>query len=809
MSNMNNKFQVKLLALLIASSLYPVVVQAQESKISTVNTENENKVQALSAIIVTGTRKVNRSATQSSQPIDVVTTEELQKRTGTSELGTALSKLIPSINFPRPSVADGTEFVRPAQLKGLSPDQVLVLVNGKRRHTSAFINMGGTIGRGSSPTDLNAIPMSAVSRIEVLKDGASARYGSDAIAGVINIILKTDTNHGDVGVRYGKYSAGDGEQKQTYVSGGTSLNGKGFVTFAGELEGDESTNRAGLDRRNPLSNTYGQRNFRYGDPKQESVKIALNSEYDLTDHATLYSFATYSRKDAESAAFYRLDTSFANTEKGNNLKKMYPKGFLPLIFGQSEDVAGVFGIKGDLNDWRYDLSADFGRNKYQVRTDTINVSTYNDFNYTPTRFYNGALINDQTVVNLDLSRDFDVNGLSGPLTFSTGVQYLNQNYQIKAGDPNSYYKTGSSGLAGFRDADAGKWSRDNLAAYLDVDAIITDKLSGSLAYRHEYYNDFGHTNNGALSLRYALNPMIAFRGNFSSGFRVPSLAQSNYTQTSSQLINQSIVEAGTFSTTSKVARLLGAEDLRPETSRDYSLGFVLTPTDNFYLTFDAYLIDIKNRISLSSNIDASKPAAQEYLVAHGIRDINFQTVRFFNNAADTRTKGLDLVANYAWNNLPYGQLNTSLAYNYNENKVTKIRANPAILDVLGGKRIDRREQYGILADSTPKQKLSITNDYTLGHWGISTNVTRYGSFKSYNSTNPSLDQKYSAKWLLDLALSYKTDHWKFEIGGDNITNVYPDKDRDTKGSGGSIQYSLFSPFGANGAFYYTRINYHW
>jgi iron complex outermembrane recepter protein len=257
---------------------------------------------------------------------------------------------------------------------------------------------------------------------------------------------------------------------------------------------------------------------------------------------------------------------------------------------------------------------------------------------------------------------------------------------------------------------------------------------------------------------------------------------------------------------------LGAEDLKPETSRDYSLGIVLTPTDNFYLTLDAYLIDIKNRISLSSNLDASSSTVRSYLAQNGITDINFSTVRFFNNAADTRTKGIDLVANYAWNDLPYGHLNTSVAYNYNENKVTKVRANPAILNALNVNlnRIDRREQYGILAASTPKHKLTITNDYTIGNWGINANVTRYGSFKTYSNSGPAFDQKYSAKWLLDLALSYKYDNWKFELGGDNITNVYPDKDVTTAGStGGSIQYSLFSPFGANGAFYYTRITYHW
>lgn len=798
---MENTFRVKLLTLLVVSSLYQVTHAENNTDAS-----SENKVQSLNKIIVTGTRKVNRSATQSAQPIDVITADDLQQRTGTSELGTALAKIIPSINFPRPSVADGAEFVRPAQLKGLSPDQVLVLVNGKRRHTSAFINMGGAIGRGSSPSDLNAIPMSAVARIEVLKDGASARYGSDAIAGVINIILKTDTKHGEAGVRYGQYSEGDGAQKQSFVSGGVNLNDHGFVTVAGELENDDYTNRAGLDKRDVKSTTYGQRTFRYGDPKQDTVKLAINSEYDISDAATLYGFGTYSRKDGESTAFYRLSNGT------NNVSAIYPNGYLPLILGVSEDLAAVAGIKGNLADWRYDASINFGRNKYTVDTDTINVSAYKDFGYTPTRFYNGTLINDQTALNFDLSRDFNIDFLDGPLTFSTGLQYLNQNYQIKAGEPLSYYKTGSSGLAGFRDADAGQWSRDSYAAYADLEANITEKLSGSAAYRYEYYNDFGSTNNGSLSLRYAQSPAVAFRGSVSTGFRVPSLAQTHYAQTSSQLINESVVEAGTFPTDSKVARLLGAEDLKPETSRDYSLGIVLTPTDNFYLTLDAYLIDIKNRISLSSNLDASSSTVRSYLAQNGITDINFSTVRFFNNAADTRTKGIDLVANYAWNDLPYGHLNTSVAYNYNENKVTKVRANPAILNALNVNlnRIDRREQYGILAASTPKHKLTITNDYTIGNWGINANVTRYGSFKTYSNSGPAFDQKYSAKWLLDLALSYKYDNWKFELGGDNITNVYPDKDVTTAGStGGSIQYSLFSPFGANGAFYYTRITYHW
>ena len=412
-----------------------------------------------------------------------------------------------------------------------------------------------------------------------------------------------------------------------------------------------------------------------------------------------------------------------------------------------------------------------------------------------------------------MSKEFEISAFASPLNVAFGAQYLNQQYQIKAGNPASYYKSGSSGLSGFRQADAGKWTRDSYAGYLDLETDITQKLSASTAYRYEKYDDFGDTNNASLSLRYKLIPQVAVRGSVSTGFRAPSLAQQYFTQTSSQLVNGQFVEAGTFPSSSQVAQLLGAEDLKAEKSKNYSLGLVLTPTKNLYVTLDAYQIDIDDRISLSSNINASSPTVRAYLVSKGITDTNFSTVRFFNNASNTRTRGVDLVANYQWQNLPYGELTTSLAYNFNRNKVTDVDKNPEILNALGVNltRLDRREQYGLLAGSTPEHKFSLANDYKIGNFGINTNITRYGSFETYSNSGAASDQKFSAKWLLDLALTYQLNNWKFTVGGDNITNVYPDKDvyDINKPTGGSLQYSQFSPFGFNGAFYYGKINYRW
>lgn len=761
-------------------------------------------VPKLDTVIVTGTRAQERTASASLSPIDVISGDTLRS-TGSDELGAVLARLIPSINFPRPSLVDGAELVRPAQLRGLSPDQVLVLVNGKRRHTSAFVNLGGAVGRGSAPADLNAIPLSAVDHIEVLRDGASARYGSDAIAGVINVILKHDDHGGSITSKFGEYKKGDGIQRNLSGNTGVALGDNGFINISAEGADNDYTNRAGKDLRpgSVGSTTYGQRVFRQGEPATDQGKLFLNSEYSFSEAAEFYAFGGYSKTRGETAAFYRASNA------SNNIPALNPNGYLPLIRGDVEDTSLAVGLRGLLAyDWHYDVSVNYGKNQYQIGTETINTSLGLA---TPRKFDNGTLVNDQKQLSLDLSREFSLGWLPYPVSVAFGGEYLDQGYQIKAGDPASYYQTGSSGLGGFRDSDAGTSTRHNWAQYLDLETNFTEKLSASAAVRHEDYSDFGSNVSGSLSARYDFTPQVALRGSVSNGFRAPSLAQQNFAYTSSQLIGNTIQEAGTFPANSQVARLLGAEDLKAEKSRNYSLGLVLEPTDNLTVTADVYRIDISDRISLSSNLDLSKnPAALAYLQANGVGNINYTTVRYFTNATDTTTNGVDLVANYRYRLDNGVRWNSTVGYNYNHTKVTDVKANPSVLDSLGASlvRVDRRERIGLLGDTTPQHKLSLGNDLSFGNWALHSNLVRYGSFTSYQA-DPANDQSFKAAWLLDLSADYKLKNWTFTVGGDNVTDKYPEKLNAYASSGGNLAYSTFSPYGYSGAFYYGKVAYNW
>ncbi|AKA24049.1 TonB-dependent receptor plug domain-containing protein [Pseudomonas chlororaphis] len=756
----------------------------------------------LDTVIVTGTRAQERTASASLSPIDVISGESLRS-SGSSELATVLAKLIPSINFPRPSLVDGAELTRPAQLRGLSPDQVLVLVDGKRRHTSAFVNLGGAVGRGSAPADLNAIPLSAIDHIEVLRDGASARYGSDAIAGVINIILKSADHGGSIATQYGQYKQGDGIQRQVAGNSGFALGDNGFVSLSGEGANNDYTDRAGKDYRAASigSTTYGQHVFRQGEPETEEGKFQFNSAYSFNDAAELYGFGGYSKRRGETAAFYRASNA------SNNIPALHPNGYLPLINGTLQDTSLVLGLRGELPDnWHYDLSANYGKNTYELRTKTLNTSLGLA---SPHAFDNGTLTNDQRQLSLDLSREFSLGWLPYPVSVAFGTEYLRQGYQIEAGQPESYYQTGSSGLGGFRASDAGSFSRHNFAQYLDLETNFTEQLAVSAAVRHEDYSDFGSNVSGSLSARYDFTPQVALRGSVSTGFRAPSLAQQNFTYTSSQLIGNTVQEAGTFAADSQVARLLGAEDLKAEKSRNYSLGLVLEPLDNLTLTLDLYRIDIRDRVSLSSNLVLNNNAI-DYLKANGVGNINYTSARYFTNATDTSTDGVDLVAHYRYP-LDNGiRWDSTVGYNYNHTKVTDVKANPAILDQLGVNlvRVDRRERIGLLGDTTPQHKLSLANDFEYGNWALHTNLVRYGEYTSYQADKVN-DQTFSAAWLLDLAVDYKLKNWLFTLGGDNVTDQYPEKLNAYASSGGNLAYSTFSPYGYSGAFYYAKVAYNW
>ncbi|QLF93608.1 TonB-dependent receptor [Pseudomonas sp. ABC1] len=802
MNTANTHFKPSLLALAIALGgvwSLPADVQAA--------TADGASAPRLEQVIVTGTRSQERTASSSLSPIDIISGESLSS-SGADDLGTVLARLVPSINFPRPSLVDGAEFARPAQLRGLSPDQVLVLVNGKRRHTSAFVNLGGAVGRGSAPADLNGIPVSAVERIEVLRDGASARYGSDAIAGVINVILKSDASGGSVGGKYGKYTKGDGAQRQLSGNTGIALGESGWLNLSAEGSDNDYTNRAGPDLRSSTSGTFGQRTFRQGEPSSENGKLFLNGAYQFGGHE-LYAFGGYRKTRGESAAFFRRDNDAGNT---GNVAAIYPNGFLPLIKGDLQDTSFSTGLRGDLaGDWHYDLSASYGRNKHEVSTRTLNRSLWLDTGSTPLSFDNGTLTNEQKLVNLDISRDFELSWLPYPLSVAFGAEYLHQGYEIEAGDWQSYYGFGASGLSGFRDSDSGDWTRHNLAQYLDLETNLTDRFGVSFALRREDYSDFGSNLSGALAGRFDFTPRVALRGSISTGFRAPSLAQQHFTNTSTQLINGQIVDAGTLPVDNAAARLLGAKDLEAEKSRNYSLGLVLRPLDDLQISADVYRIDVRDRITLSSNLSLNS-AAQAYLANNGITNANYGSVRYFTNAADTRTTGLDLVASYRYQFDNGVRWNSTLGYNYTHTKVTDTQQAPAILGTLGlssTSLVERRERLGLLGDTTPEHKLTFGNDLRIGDWTVRSNLVRYGEFTSYQNVTSNRDQTFSATWILDLALDYSVGNWLFTVGGDNVTDQYPEKLYQENSSGSNLKYSTFSPYGYSGAFYYGKVSYSW
>jgi len=795
-------------------------------------TPTSAKAKDLSAVIVTGTRSDSRTESSSLTPIDVVSAKVLQQ-TGTSELSTALARIIPSLNFPRPAAADSADTQRPAQLRGLSPDEVLVLVNGKRWHQGAILLNNGVIGRGSQPVDLNTIPMSAIDHIEVLRDGASAQYGSDAIAGVINIILKQGAKGGDVEISGGQYSAGDGRQWQGAANFGIPLGGdRGWLRLTLQNGNQDHTNRAGPDNRAGFPQLGV--NFRQGDPDVHDSNILLNAQYDLTPDVELYTFGHYGRRQSTSPAFYRYGI---NSPKPNNalIGQVYPDGFLPLEHADSTDATLVAGLRGKVDGWRWDLSGNYGRNRvsYETRNST-NYAYLHDFGNAPSVFSDGILSAAQQSVDLDIAKDITTGWLPNPLTVAFGAQYLRQTYAIDAGSLPSWYvgtsgvSGGAQGFAGWQPSNAVDASRHDVAEYLDLETNLTDKLGVAAAVRHEDYNDFGNTTSGSLSGRFDFTDSFAIRGSASTGFRAPSLGQEYFSQISSLFyaagslpgLPAGIYNRGLVPVGSQIAQLLGAQALKPEKSKNFTLGTVWSPTDALTLSLDLYQINIKDRIALSGAISTTTPSVVSYLAANGVNDLGYSSVNYFTNAADTRTRGVDFVGTYLADLGHAGTLATTLSANYNQNVVTSVKPNPAVLNNLGVNfvRLNRQDIQGYLANSSPRSKLILSEQYTVGNWGVTGTLTRYGRYTNYvsslatynpNATPAVVDQTFTPKWVLDLAVNYHLNDWTFSVGADNALDTYPDKNIANNTNNGTLPYSTFSPFGYNGAYVYGKVRYSW
>ncbi len=762
----------------------------------------------LQSVVVTGTYAKNRRTIDSESPVDIISARELQA-SGSTELATVLGRLVPSMNFPRPSGADTSDAVRPAQLRGLSPDQTLVLVNGKRRYTSAVVNVNGTQGRGSAPVDLNAIPLAAIERIEVLRDGAAAQYGSDAIAGVINIILKKGADGGDIEVGYGEYKEGDGRQRSLRGSTGFSLGDQGWVRVAIEAAERDPTNRAGADVRDAREPRYGQVNQRYGDPESHPRSIFVNSQYRVTDDIDWYAFANFGERKTSAAATWR--TAYTNTNQALPpvlRSTLYPEGFLPLQNSTSTDQSLVTGLRGDLSGWRWDASLNYGSNKF--RLDLDNTANFDLGASSPTHFYAGLLQNTQGLFNFDVAKEFPVAAFSGPLTVALGVEARHEEYEIGAGDPASYDRGGAQGFSGFRPVNAGSNSRHNKSIYANFEAEITKQFSASAAVRHERYSDFGNTTSVKGSARYAFSPLVSLRATASSGFRAPSLAQQFYTITTTNfsIVNEknTAIETGTFAVGSAAASALGAEPLKAEKARNYSAGLQLQPTRNWTASVDAYRIDIDDRIALSTSMTLST-ALRNALASQGIL---VGAGRYFTNAIDTRTTGVDVVSTYRWDLAGAGRYDFTLAYNHNKNTVEHVNANPAILSANQLTLIDR-QTINRLTVGSPKDKFSLATDYTLGAWNARGVVTRYGSF-TVPQNNPAQDQVYDPQWVLDLSASVKlSKNWRLSLGVDNVTDKYPQKITSVANLNlnGINLYSGWAPNGFNGRYYYAKAGYSW
>jgi iron complex outermembrane recepter protein len=849
-------------------------------------------------IIVTGTRATNRTVADSNVPIDVISSETLTRQ-GSTEVNRMLNTLVPSFNFPQPSITDGTDVIRPATLRGLGPDQTLVLVNGKRRHVSALLNVNNSIGRGSAAVDMNLIPSIAIGRIEVLRDGAASQYGSDAIAGVINVQLKKANEGGSFSATIGGYNGQvDGvkqliDLQRTATGGlaadpndpvvppnsprvfqgsflnedrkvsdgftvtlagniGVALGAEGFVNLSAEYRDRNPTNRAGYDMRNqyqsaiatspadPRELTFNRLSHRFGDAKTEDWNLFLNAGLPITEGIELYGWASYGKRDGESAGFYRR----ANDNR--NLTSIYPDGFLPLIVTDLKDASVTAGLKADVAGWNVDLSYSYGRNRFDFSVQNSLNRALAGIGNRQTSFDAGGLRFKQNLVNLDVQRDIEFASFKS-VSLAFGGEYRSENFAIRAGEPNSYIgdpanpglAAGAQVFPGFRPSNAGANGRNSKAAYAEIDADISDTLNISAAGRFEDFSDFGSTWNGKVAGRFEPIDGLALRGAISNGFRAPSLHQQFFAATATNnLPGVGLVEVSTLPVNDPVAKALGAKPLKAEKSTNYSVGFVFNMIDRLNITVDFYQIKIRDRIVLTENLGASPanltlPGAvpnndnfiRNYLVSLGLPA---SAGRYFINGIDTRTRGVEVVATYRFDLADYGNLALTAGYNYNEIKVTAQRDQPgALLSVpgLNASAIDLFSTTELLRfeKGQPKDKLNLSAVYDWNWLGVTLATTRYGSVISAGSAaNRFLDNvELKAKWVTNTEVRIKPfEQLQLAVGVDNLFDVYPTKlpvGQIPGAAAGSLYsvnnyflpYSSFSPFGFNGRYLYARATVSW
>jgi iron complex outermembrane recepter protein len=799
-------------------------------------------------VVITGTRVQNRSALETAVPVDVLTSDVFQNR-GVPEISQALSDSLPSYNFPRPGLSDATDTVRPATLRGLSPDETLVLVNGKRRQSAALVNINGTIGRGASPVDLNTIPQAMVNSVEVLRDGASAQYGSDAIAGVIDLRLRSNRDGGDATVSYGVHKtdydilvgtapAGAGWAVPAKISRsetdggiltmsawkGLPLGDNGFLTIAAEFKNQAHTDRGGYDIRpqyplingayDPRELTFNRFNSWYGEPKINQKTIFANMGYDLGE-AQLYGWASYQDRNALSAGFYRP------AGDARNVLAIYPDGFLPIEAPEVQDYSGAGGVTWALGSWNMDTSLVYGLNKMDFTIENTLNRSLGDASKTV--FDAGGFLYDQLVFNFSGVRGVDV-GLPTPLNIALGLETRYENYQIHAGEVDSYRNGGAllpSGaptapgaqvFPGFRPDNAVDKTRSAVGVYADLESRLTEKLLTSAALREERYSDFGSDLTGKLALRYDFADEFALRGSVQNGFRAPSLQQQYFATTSTNFIGGVPFDITTFPATNPVAVALGAKPLTAEKSVNYSVGAVIRVA-KLDVTVDAYRINITNRIVLSENLTAAN--VRNYLTGLGFTGIGGG--RFFINGVDTHTSGVDIAMTYPFELHEAGRVNLTLAGNFNSTDVTRVPQTAELAALNPSPPLFDRVNVLTLERGDPKNKFIATANWSLSKFGATFRATRYGTvlspdtsatYASVAAHMPFTDVVLHAKTLVDLEGRFSfTSHLGAAVGAENLFDTYPDPNPAAVNPTGTAAFSNYSPFGRSGRFIYGRVSY--
>lgn len=728
-------------------------------------------------IVVTGTRTEGRAAVESSAPIDIVGGEEILE-SGYPDLGRALNFLEPGVNFARAATTATAANTRPVTLRGLSPDQTLVLVNGKRWHANAVLNVNNSIGRGSAGVDLDTIPQGAIERIEVLRDGAAAQYGSDAIAGVVNIILKSNASGGYGELLAGITEEGDGANGMAAVSAGFGLGRGGHLTLTALARGQEATNRAFVDQR------FDRVTYRIGDPEARVANLAFDAGLPLGT-AELYAFGAVTRKISNNAAGFRVP----------GFSPLYPDGFLPIIEPRIWDFGGTVGVRTDFGRLRADLSYGYGENQADFRVrDTANVSLGLE---SPTSFDSGGVTYGQHVGDLALS--VPIEGVLAGGNIAAGGQYRSERYSIRSGEPQAYFGLGAAGFAGFNPSNPTDAKRDAYAAYLDIELRPVEALLLGGAVRHDHYDDFGGETTWRATARLDAADGMALRGTIGTGFKAPSLQQQYFSAVQGATSQGQLVTVGTLPVADPVARALGASDLKPERSRNTTVGVVFGPFDGFAFTADWFRIRIRDRIALSEQLGGA--AVQAILAQAGIT--GYQQVRFFTNAVDTTTEGVEVTARWQGNLGPETHASVQLGYGWFKSELDRLRANP----VLPSLPLLRTKSILFLTEAQPRDKFTAQASLEHGAFDLRANVAAFGTYTSAPLIGA---QTFDGKEVVDLAAGYAVaEDIRFVLGVQNLFDARPDEidgqDLVIGATGGSFPTGEETPIGLNGRSYYARL----